>query len=215
MTAQLSRWLGNWLPCNVSRVHFPQGTTLCMIHRLLFRVWMSCIGNLISIILLSPAVLAQFDLKPDVSFTDINDRFDLTGMMKAHPASRDAPLVDDEEEIDSEEDFRRSLNVDLTDDTDVLKQKNPEANIEESFLTRKSGGGFAYDDRMDSSEGGTLSDFVENLKAFENNIEPPNRRRRRDVAPAARRRNADQNVLSQYGFPIMLKVDGYLKPPLE
>ncbi|KAF9797307.1 hypothetical protein SFRURICE_006289 [Spodoptera frugiperda] len=39
LTAQLAWWLGNWLPCNVSRVRFPHGTTLCVIHRLLFRVW--------------------------------------------------------------------------------------------------------------------------------------------------------------------------------
>ncbi|CAH1640854.1 unnamed protein product [Spodoptera littoralis] len=176
------------------------------------------IGNLIGIILLTPTVLAQFDLKPDVSFTDTNDRFDLTGMMQAHPAFRDAPLIDDnDDDIESDEDFRRSLNVDQPQDIDVLKKKNPEANIEETFLTRKSDGGFAYDDRMDSNEGGTISDFVESLKGFEHNVEPPNRRRR-DVARTAHkrfRRNADQYVLSQYGFPILMKVDGYLKPPLE
>ncbi|KAF9823595.1 hypothetical protein SFRURICE_011901, partial [Spodoptera frugiperda] len=42
LTAQLARWLGNRLPCNVSRVRFLFGTTLCVIHRLLFRVWVSC-----------------------------------------------------------------------------------------------------------------------------------------------------------------------------
>uniref|UniRef100_A0A2H1WAC0 SFRICE_037853 n=1 Tax=Spodoptera frugiperda TaxID=7108 RepID=A0A2H1WAC0_SPOFR len=30
MTAQLARWLGNWLPCNVSRVQFPHGPTFCV-----------------------------------------------------------------------------------------------------------------------------------------------------------------------------------------
>ncbi|KAF9808339.1 hypothetical protein SFRURICE_008392 [Spodoptera frugiperda] len=43
VTAQLALWLGNWLLFNVSRVHFPHGTTLCVIHRLLFRVWVSCV----------------------------------------------------------------------------------------------------------------------------------------------------------------------------
>ncbi|KAF9815933.1 hypothetical protein SFRURICE_009831, partial [Spodoptera frugiperda] len=33
---------GNWLPCNVWRVRFPQGATLCVIHKLLFRAWVSC-----------------------------------------------------------------------------------------------------------------------------------------------------------------------------
>ncbi|KAF9810212.1 hypothetical protein SFRURICE_019499 [Spodoptera frugiperda] len=44
--ARLARWLGNWLPCNVSRVRFPHGTTLCVIHKLLFRVWVSCVCEL-------------------------------------------------------------------------------------------------------------------------------------------------------------------------
>ncbi|KAF9804825.1 hypothetical protein SFRURICE_007728 [Spodoptera frugiperda] len=47
MTARLVRWLGNWLPCNVQRVGFPHGTTLCVIHRLLFRVWVSCVCELV------------------------------------------------------------------------------------------------------------------------------------------------------------------------
>ncbi|KAF9791438.1 hypothetical protein SFRURICE_014060 [Spodoptera frugiperda] len=37
LTARLARCLGIWLPCNVSPVRFPHGTTLCVIHRLLFR----------------------------------------------------------------------------------------------------------------------------------------------------------------------------------
>uniref|UniRef100_A0A2H1WY87 SFRICE_040928 n=1 Tax=Spodoptera frugiperda TaxID=7108 RepID=A0A2H1WY87_SPOFR len=38
-TVRLVWWLGNWLQRNVSRARLPQGTTLCMIHKLLFRVW--------------------------------------------------------------------------------------------------------------------------------------------------------------------------------
>ncbi|KAF9798347.1 hypothetical protein SFRURICE_010764, partial [Spodoptera frugiperda] len=52
LTARLARWLGNWLPCNVSRVRFPHGTTLCVIHRLLFRVWVSCACEIRSSLLL-------------------------------------------------------------------------------------------------------------------------------------------------------------------
>ncbi|KAF9822882.1 hypothetical protein SFRURICE_010411, partial [Spodoptera frugiperda] len=36
-------WLGNWLPCNVSQVRSPHEITRCFIHRLLFRVWVSCV----------------------------------------------------------------------------------------------------------------------------------------------------------------------------
>uniref|UniRef100_A0A2H1VHM8 SFRICE_011265 n=1 Tax=Spodoptera frugiperda TaxID=7108 RepID=A0A2H1VHM8_SPOFR len=42
LTARLARWLGNWLPCNVSRFRFPHGTTLCVIHELLLRAWVLC-----------------------------------------------------------------------------------------------------------------------------------------------------------------------------
>uniref|UniRef100_A0A2H1WTM1 SFRICE_022728 n=1 Tax=Spodoptera frugiperda TaxID=7108 RepID=A0A2H1WTM1_SPOFR len=48
----LASWLGNWLPCNVSCVRFPHGTTLCVIHRLLFRVWLSCICEIVYLSLL-------------------------------------------------------------------------------------------------------------------------------------------------------------------
>uniref|UniRef100_A0A2H1WNG1 SFRICE_019485 n=1 Tax=Spodoptera frugiperda TaxID=7108 RepID=A0A2H1WNG1_SPOFR len=47
LCCQLAQWLGNWLPCNVSRVRFPHGTTLCVIHRLLFRVWVLCVCELV------------------------------------------------------------------------------------------------------------------------------------------------------------------------
>uniref|UniRef100_A0A2H1VS54 SFRICE_014743 n=1 Tax=Spodoptera frugiperda TaxID=7108 RepID=A0A2H1VS54_SPOFR len=46
-TARLARWLGNWLLCNVSRVRFPYGANLCVIHILLFRVWVSCACEII------------------------------------------------------------------------------------------------------------------------------------------------------------------------
>ncbi|KAF9823332.1 hypothetical protein SFRURICE_012751 [Spodoptera frugiperda] len=43
----MARWLGNWPPYNVSRLRFPHGTILCVIHRLLFRVWVSCACELL------------------------------------------------------------------------------------------------------------------------------------------------------------------------
>ncbi|KAF9799120.1 hypothetical protein SFRURICE_016244, partial [Spodoptera frugiperda] len=43
MVKSLARWLGNWLPCKYCRY----GTTLCVIHRLLFRVWVSCVVSLL------------------------------------------------------------------------------------------------------------------------------------------------------------------------
>lgn len=38
-----ARCLGNWLPCNVWRVRFPQGTSHCVLRKLLFWVWGSCV----------------------------------------------------------------------------------------------------------------------------------------------------------------------------
>uniref|UniRef100_A0A2H1VW30 SFRICE_015534 n=1 Tax=Spodoptera frugiperda TaxID=7108 RepID=A0A2H1VW30_SPOFR len=45
--APLVRWLGNWLPRNVQRVRFPHGATLCVIHKLLLRVWVSCVCEIL------------------------------------------------------------------------------------------------------------------------------------------------------------------------
>uniref|UniRef100_A0A2H1VUX3 SFRICE_000876 n=1 Tax=Spodoptera frugiperda TaxID=7108 RepID=A0A2H1VUX3_SPOFR len=40
-------WRSGWLPCNMSRVRFPHGTTLCVIHKLLCRIWVSyCVCEL-------------------------------------------------------------------------------------------------------------------------------------------------------------------------
>uniref|UniRef100_A0A2H1V1Y7 SFRICE_030191 n=1 Tax=Spodoptera frugiperda TaxID=7108 RepID=A0A2H1V1Y7_SPOFR len=38
LAVRLVRWLDNWLPRNVSWVRFPHEATLCVIHKLLFRV---------------------------------------------------------------------------------------------------------------------------------------------------------------------------------
>lgn len=35
----MARWLGNWLPWNVSRVQFLDGTTFCVNQKLLIWVW--------------------------------------------------------------------------------------------------------------------------------------------------------------------------------
>uniref|UniRef100_A0A2H1VFT2 SFRICE_001132 n=1 Tax=Spodoptera frugiperda TaxID=7108 RepID=A0A2H1VFT2_SPOFR len=63
LTAQLAWWLGNWPPGNVSWVRFPHGTTLCVIHRLFFRVWLSCVkAKRISRINRGPKVCKQKNL---------------------------------------------------------------------------------------------------------------------------------------------------------
>ncbi|KAF9786559.1 hypothetical protein SFRURICE_012167 [Spodoptera frugiperda] len=59
MLRPLARWLGNWPPCNVSRVRFPHGTTLCVIHKLLFRVWVSCACEIRSVDCLVGRVVAS------------------------------------------------------------------------------------------------------------------------------------------------------------
>ncbi|KAF9810146.1 hypothetical protein SFRURICE_012219 [Spodoptera frugiperda] len=47
LTARLVRWLANRLPRDVQRVRFPHGAVLCVIHELLFPVWVlySCQTN--------------------------------------------------------------------------------------------------------------------------------------------------------------------------
>ncbi|KAF9787576.1 hypothetical protein SFRURICE_001628 [Spodoptera frugiperda] len=50
-TSIKTRWLGNRLPRNVERVRFPHGATLCVIHKLLLRVWVLSICVLVLIVL--------------------------------------------------------------------------------------------------------------------------------------------------------------------
>ncbi|KAF9818686.1 hypothetical protein SFRURICE_011732, partial [Spodoptera frugiperda] len=42
---QISQYAST-VPRNVQRVRFPHGATLCLIHKLLFRVWVSCVCEL-------------------------------------------------------------------------------------------------------------------------------------------------------------------------
>ncbi|KAF9791840.1 hypothetical protein SFRURICE_020239 [Spodoptera frugiperda] len=49
VTARLARWQGNRLPRNVERVRFPHEATLCVIHKLLFQIWVSCVRDLLRI----------------------------------------------------------------------------------------------------------------------------------------------------------------------
>uniref|UniRef100_A0A2H1W7N0 SFRICE_017433 n=1 Tax=Spodoptera frugiperda TaxID=7108 RepID=A0A2H1W7N0_SPOFR len=46
LTVRLARLLGNGLPRNVYRDRFPYGSTLYVIHKLLFWVWVSCVSEL-------------------------------------------------------------------------------------------------------------------------------------------------------------------------
>uniref|UniRef100_A0A2A4J3E1 Uncharacterized protein n=1 Tax=Heliothis virescens TaxID=7102 RepID=A0A2A4J3E1_HELVI len=158
----------------------------------LFQIW-----QLLTIYLLCSTSLAQDYVQPDVSFTDINSRFDLTEMMGAQDrAHKDIPIADDDDAA-SDDDFRRHR--------------------AKKALTRRADGDFAYHDRMDSKEGGTLSDFEENLKQFQP-VKGPSRRFFDDQYRYKRfRRNADDTeseVLMNHVVPFNFKVDGYLKPPL-
>ncbi|KAF9799407.1 hypothetical protein SFRURICE_003104 [Spodoptera frugiperda] len=47
LTVRLARLLGNGLPRNVYRDRFPYGSTLYVIHKLLFWVWVSCVSELV------------------------------------------------------------------------------------------------------------------------------------------------------------------------
>nr|XP_021190908.2 uncharacterized protein LOC110376670 [Helicoverpa armigera] len=150
------------------------------------------IWQLLSICLLCSASLAENYLQADLSFTDTNNRFDLTEMMGAVDRSmrHRTPLVDDNDS------FRRQ------------GVKLP--------LTRRADddGDFAYHDRMDSKEGGAMSDFEENLKHFQR-IKGPSRRLDDDDSEQRVRRSADDSeVLMNHVLPFIFKVDGYLRPPL-
>lgn len=122
------------------------------------------------------------------------------------------PLEDDhEDEVVAADDYRRLLhneNAEIL--LDTLTKKHPD----HALPTRRSDNvilndnKFAEDDSMNSFEGGTVSDFEDNLKHFEvNNIKLSGRRRLNDELVV-------HEILLQNVFPIVMKIDGYLKPSL-
>lgn len=169
-------------------------------------------------IILSPA-LAQFSLgsiKPDVSFNEDNDRFDVSSLMSKR-MFRESPNVEDGDS-DEEESMRRSYHS--GDNYDQLLDIFTRKNAPNMFISRKADGGFAYDDRMES-EGGTVDDFEANLEKFKNikvnrrHLDDVNnvhgfRKYRRNMKP-----DPIDEILMQHAVPIVLEIDGYLTPPLK
>lgn len=123
------------------------------------------IHKILGLILLTPVVLAQMDAdKPDISYSGNNDRFDLTSMMRANnKMNRDTPLIDDDEEAASDAEYRRNIGKE---DTGTLKDGLQSKQDPNPILTRRDDEGFAVDDRFNSYEGGSESQFEENLKKF-------------------------------------------------
>ncbi|CAB3229307.1 unnamed protein product [Arctia plantaginis] len=189
------------------------------------------------VLIFTPAsVFAQFSgdsLRPDVTFNDYNDRFDLTSMIQ--DSNR---MYQQDPQAPEDEESRRSL------------KSNEEQNGVLEFLTadkprksaRRSDNDFAYHDRMDSNEGGTVMEYEQNLKHFMNddNLKSFIRSRRmsedrmknyvqseklnayikylHNGREEGRRRDGSGNekdLLMHYGVPFVMHVDGYLKVPLN
>lgn len=122
-----------------------------------------------------------------------------------------------QEDGEDETEFRRRLQGE--------KKNVPQLQIlrispDRIFQARKADGGFAYDDKMDSAEGGTLSDFEDNLKHFQTAIK--NHRRKNQNYPGNLRglqkyrksQNPEDEILMHHAVPIVMQLDGYLKPPI-
>lgn len=131
---------------------------------------------------------------------------------------RETPNVEDGDS-DEEEGFRRNFRGgnNYNQLLDILTRKHAE-NI---FHSRKADGGFAYDDRMDSSEGGSVDDFEANLEKFKNikanrrNVDDLNsvhgyQKYRRSMKP-----DPVDEIMMHHAVPITFEIDGYLIPPLK
>ncbi|KAF9790006.1 hypothetical protein SFRURICE_002371 [Spodoptera frugiperda] len=112
LTARLVRWLGNWLPRNGQRVRFPHGATLCVIHKLLLRVWVSCVCEL-KLIQLRPLIrIIGNDYMRCVLMTSYGMHLEVTGISRSgRVRKKSSKLMDFESPDDIETRFRRQTPV--------------------------------------------------------------------------------------------------------
>ncbi|CAD0205260.1 unnamed protein product [Chrysodeixis includens] len=169
--------------------------------------------------IISSAAVIQLSLgsiKPDVSFNEDNDRFDVSELMNIK-MFRESPDVEDGDSDDME-DGRRSYRGDKYGPLiDIIARKDSR----DKFQSRKADGGLADDDRMAGREAEQLDDFEENLKRFR---DLQISRRNLDFVDNVRgfrkfRRNSKPDpvdeIMMQHAVPIVLEVDGFLTPKLK
>ncbi|XP_031768024.2 uncharacterized protein LOC113520060 isoform X2 [Galleria mellonella] len=148
-------------------------------------------------------------MRADVTFDDRNDRFDLTSLIDEQNRQFD------NSNIDGHEHRRRSL-------------KNTRRGAIETLMNNLrrydfSDTNFAFHDDMNSSEGGSVSDFERNLRTYRTK---DNRRFGsyvdylhggiEKVAPSRRSHSSDpeKEILMHYAVPIDIKINGYFKLPV-
>ncbi|KAJ8710498.1 hypothetical protein PYW08_009013 [Mythimna loreyi] len=172
------------------------------------------IRKILGIILLAHTATA--DVKPDVSFSDTNNRFDLSEMVNArNKMFRDNPQEDDDDDegVASDGDYRRNYN------TDKYRSIHPTSN----FLTRREDFDFAYDpDNLPTIGRAGDDDMVdleyqENLRNFKMNIPKPGRRKIEDnkLEDITDEQKHEADILLHNVVPITMTIDGYLKAPLQ
>lgn len=137
-----------------------------------------------------------------------------------------------------EEEGRRSLKSD-EEGSGVLEMLNADRSRKSA---RRYDNDFAYHDRMDSKEGGTVVEYEQNLKNFMNadNLKSYIRSRRmnankfknyvdsekvdeylkylhngRELSRRSGGSGNEKDLLMHYGVPFRMDVDGYLKLPLN
>ncbi|CAG9793119.1 unnamed protein product [Diatraea saccharalis] len=169
------------------------------------RVYVTMKYFLLSIIL-SPcwSQVANWEMRPDVTFDDRNDRFDISELVAHQNMFLDSARV--------QEDFRRKESEDLN---------QLAANLRRKVRNNRDFSEFAYHDQMDSEDAGDVDEFNKILKGIQNT------RRIRGLLDYIHNNSKgsednekyvmddEKNSRSQYVVPIDLKINGYIQAPLD
>ncbi|KAJ0171270.1 hypothetical protein K1T71_012820 [Dendrolimus kikuchii] len=179
-------------------------------------------------ILLSP-VFGQFDpgVRPDVTFGEQNDRFDIGDIMEEQNQAEDA------------ENFRRHMEnqanlLEVAGNLQESATNNLAKTLENTFIDNQKPQETEFSFSQAKEDQGTEDDFEKSFKVFKMNAkkieqeykgkENDNRRSERIMkylhgGEAASRRaseniNPDAEILLHYAVPVVLQIQGYVQAPL-
>ncbi|RVE53460.1 hypothetical protein evm_001830 [Chilo suppressalis] len=154
-------------------------------------------------IMLSPcwSQIPNTEMRPDVTFDDRNDRFDITELV-----AQQNMFLDSASRAMQQADFRRNSRKDLSKQAAALR-KNTRSNKDHS------------DFAMVSEEDNNLDEFNRSLKVLQNS------RRFRKVLDYLRKKRTrrgndnpadmERDALLQYAVPVVMKINGYIRAPLD
>lgn len=154
-------------------------------------------------------------MRPDVTFGDLNDRFDITS------------IIDEQNRFyNMNKDYRRKPEKKVHNKEGIggAKEDNVLNALRDVFRSiRRSETDFAYHDAMKDEENGNMADFEENLEKLKR--EGDEKKKLENIVSElhggeeisgrrSRKAMLEDELLLHYAFPVLMKVKGYLQLPL-